>query len=97
MRTKITMLAAPLAFVMLITSQMPANAIVGALMLLDRYIKKEASIALSTPGHAEWCADKYPGYRKQWNNYRIEEGRVAYCASPFYTPPWMKWRPTAGQ
>ena len=73
-------------------SQVPANAFIGALVLADKFIKKEAAIALQTPNHAAWCAKKHPGYRAKWNNYRIPNGRVRYCASPYYSPPWMKWR-----
>ena len=59
------------------------------LVLLDMMFKQSNKQALATPGHAEWCANSRPGYRKQWNNWRQPDGNVTYCASPFYTPPWQ--------
>ena len=74
------------------TMLVPAHAVVAPLVLADRFIKSETQKAIATPRHVEWCAKKYPGYRPQWNNYKIENGRVAWCASPYYTPAWMRWR-----
>lgn len=71
------------------TSCLPASAFLTPFILADAYIKQQAKVALETPGHVEWCLQNHPGFRPQWNNYRIENGRVAYCASPYYTPPWM--------
>ncbi len=72
-------------------SQLPAQAFTP-LMLIDRFIKKETKMALQTPGHVAWCKKNHPGYRPKWNNYRIANGRVKYCASPYFSPSWMKWR-----
>ena len=92
MKYRNRMLVAPLAAALLATTIVPANAFITPLVLADRFIKAQAKIALETPGHVEWCLQNHPGYRPQWNNYRIANGRVAYCASPYYTPPWMQWR-----
>lgn len=81
-----------LAGAYLISAHAPAQAFVGVLMLADAWAKKEAKVALDTPGHAEWCAQMHPGYRKEWNNYPIGDGRIRFCASPYYTPPWLQWR-----
>ena len=78
-----------LAFVF--CGQPSAHAFVGALFLADRAIEISTKEALAIPEHGDWCAQKHPGYRKQWNNYKLEDGRVRYCASPYYTPPWMRW------
>ena len=78
------------ASAMVFSVQPSAHAFIGLFSLADRVIKKEAKIALQTPNHAQWCAKKHPGYRAKWNNYRIANGRVRYCASPYYTPPWKK-------
>ncbi|WP_075996785.1 hypothetical protein [Salaquimonas pukyongi] len=67
-----------------------ANAFLSVFMLADRVIKKENAKALATPGHAAWCAKQQPGYRKKWNNWRLPNGRVKYCASPYFTPMWMQ-------
>jgi len=88
---KLHILAVPIAIAMLSISYLPAHSFVSALILADRYVKNESKIALNTPGHAAWCSRKHPGYRKQWNNYKRPNGRVRHCASPYYTPPWMKW------
>lgn len=70
----------------------PANAFISLFMMADRVVKQENAKALATPGHANWCAKQKPGYRKQWNNWRLPNGRVEYCASPYFTPIWMKGR-----
>jgi hypothetical protein len=80
-----------LAIAFLALFQAPAHAFIGVLMMADAWVKKEAKIALATPGHVEWCAEHHTGYRKEWNNYPIGDGRIKFCASPFYTPPWLKW------
>jgi hypothetical protein len=84
-------LSASLACAMLSVGAPSAHAFIGTFILIDSLAKKEAKVALATPGHAEWCAQQHPGYRKQWNNYLVEGGRVQFCASPYYTPPWMKF------
>jgi hypothetical protein len=61
----------------------------GPIMLADWVIKRSNKEAAATPGHSEWCAKLRPGYRPQWNNWRTSDGRVTYCASPYYTPPWQ--------
>ena len=68
----------------------PASAQLLPLMLLDKGFKEEAKKAKNTPGHVEWCRKKKPGFRAEWNNWRTSDGRVEYCASPYYTPPWRK-------
>ena len=70
----------------------PSNAMVGAAIYADNYVKKQAKIALATPDHARWCAKNHKGYRKEWNTYPVGGGRISHCASPYYTPPWKKWR-----
>jgi len=67
-----------------------ANAQLAPIVLLDMMFKKSNKDAQATPGHVEWCIANFPGYRPQWNNARTPDGRVTYCASPFYTPPWQK-------
>ena len=79
-----------LASAMVLTAPPAANAFLSVFMLAERTIKKENAKALATPGHAAWCAKQRPGYRKQWNNWRLPNGRVKYCASPYFTPVWMK-------
>jgi len=79
----------PAAAAMLFLAQQAAHAQLAPLMLADWMIKKSNKEAAATPGHAEWCAASKPGYRPQWNNWRTSDGRVTYCASPFYTPPWQ--------
>jgi len=74
------------------TFAVPANAFLTPFVLADRVIKQENKKALATPGHAAWCAKQAPGYRKQWNNWRTPNGRVKYCASPYFTPLWMRGR-----
>ncbi len=81
--------ALPLAFAALLASQSASHAFTAPLALMDWAIKKSNKEALATPGHAEWCARSKPGYRAQWNNWRTPDGRVTYCASPYYTPPWQ--------
>lgn len=85
------LLVLPLAAALIAPTVVPANAFITVLALADRYIKQQAKVANETPGHIEWCLKNHPGFRPQWNNYRIENGRVAYCASPYYTPPWMQY------
>ena len=86
-------LAIPLAATIAVLSFAPAQAsgIIGTAMLIDKYIKKEAEVALNTPGHTAWCQQEYRGYRPHVNNFIKPDGRVQYCASPYYTPPWMKF------
>ena len=79
----------PLAVAGLLAAQTAAHAQLAPLMLLDAMIKKSNKEAAATPGHAAWCAASRPGYRAQWNNWRTPDGRVTYCASPYYTPPWQ--------
>ena len=78
------------ATVIMLSTAPAANAFLGVFMLAERTITKESARALATPGHADWCARQQPGYRKQWNNWRLPNGRVKYCASPYFTPLWMK-------
>ncbi|MCG6858400.1 MAG: hypothetical protein LJE67_10065 [Salaquimonas sp.] len=78
----------PLALALLIGGQVAAHAQLAPLVLLDMMVKKSNKDAAATPGHAEWCAQHRPGYRPQWNNWLEKDGRVTYCASPYYTPPW---------
>ena len=80
--------AAGIAF----SSALPANAFISFLMLADRTIQSETRNAIATPGHAAWCAKQRPGYRKKWNNWRLDNGRVKYCSSPYYTLLWMRGR-----
>ena len=81
------MLAAGLAVTMLPVN---ANAFISAFMMADRVIQQENAKAAAIPEHGRWCAKQRPGYRKQWNNWRLDNGRVKYCASPYFTPVWMK-------
>ncbi len=74
---------------LLAISAQQASAQLGPIMLADWAIKRSNKQAAATPGHAEWCARSKPGYRAQWNNWRTSDGRVTYCASPYYTPPWQ--------
>lgn len=92
MSLKTKLLAISVSLPILFAGVLPANAFVSALILADRMVEKSQKEALATPGHIEWCQRKYPGFRPQWNNYKLENGRVAYCASPYYTPPWMAWQ-----
>lgn len=85
------LLIVALSIGMLASSSLVANAWLSLAIMGDRYLKKQAKIALNTPGHATWCSKKHRGYRKEWNTYPRGDGRVRYCASPFYTPPWKKW------
>jgi len=84
------MLALPLAAALFVAGHASANAQVGLLILADNYIKKQSKVAANTPGHTAWCARKHAGYRKEWNSYPRGNGRRRHCASPYYTPPWMK-------
>ena len=81
--------AVPLAFAALLASQTLSQAQLLPLTLLDMMIKKSNKEALAIPEHGAWCARSKPGYRVQWNNWRTPNGRVTYCASPYYTPPWQ--------
>ncbi|MEC9343461.1 MAG: hypothetical protein VYD64_06415 [Pseudomonadota bacterium] len=81
-------LALPIAMAAILAGQGIAHAQLAPIMLLDMMVKRSNKEALATPGHAEWCAASRPGYRAQWNNWRNDDGRVTYCASPYYTPPW---------
>ena len=90
MRKTARILAIPLGVAMFATSQLPAHAVVGSVFALTaRYVQSEAKIAAETPGHAEWCAQRHAGYVKEWNSYPNGKSR-RHCASPLYTPPWMK-------
>ena len=82
--------AALLASAVMLSAAPAANAFISVFILADRVIKQETAKALATPGHAAWCAKQKPGYRKQWNNWRLPNGRVKYCASPYFSPVWMK-------
>jgi hypothetical protein len=86
---KTLLLAIPVAALIFAATAAPSNAFVGLFIMADKWFKDEAKKAAQTPGHAEWCASFRPGYRPQWNNWRLPNGRVTYCASPFYTPPWQ--------
>ena len=91
MRKRARILVIPMAFALIATSQLPAHAVVGTLFALAaEYIQSEAKIAFETPGHAEWCAQRHARYVAEWNSYPVANGRRRHCASPFYTPPWMK-------
>lgn len=92
-------LVLPLALAISAATFVPAQAsgVLGAAIMIDKYLKKEAQVALSTPGHTSWCVQKYPGYRPHINNFIKPNGRVQYCASPYYTPPWMKFGANAMQ
>jgi hypothetical protein len=87
--------ALPLALTMLVASQSVSYAQLAPLYLLDQWIKKSNKEAQAIPEHVQWCLEHHPGYRPQWNNWRTANGRVAYCASPYYTPPWQA--PFAGR
>lgn len=87
-----TILLSTIAATMALSSTLPANAFISWLMLADRTIKSETKKAIATPGHVEWCAKQAPGYRKEWNNWRLPNGRVKYCSSPYYTLLWMRGR-----
>ncbi len=69
-----------------------AHAVVGAFVLADKYFKEEVKKAINTPGHVEWCMSYKPGYRPQWNNWRLPNGRVTYCSSPYYSVPWNPYK-----
>ena len=86
-RTRLAVLS--LALGGLFAGQGGAQAQLLPLTLLDMMIKTSNKEALAVPGHAAWCAQSRPGYRAQWNNWRTPEGRVTYCASPYYSPPWQ--------
>lgn len=90
MKKFVIVLAAPVAAILLSATVQPAGAVVAPLVLADRFLKAEAKKAFNTPGHVQWCLKNHPGFRPKWNNYRIENGRVKYCASPYYSPPWMR-------
>lgn len=81
-----------IAGILLASQSIPANAQLSFFMMADRIVKNETAKAIATPGHAEWCARQEPGYRKKWNNWRTPNGRVKYCASPYFTPVWMRGR-----
>ena len=81
--------ALPLALGLLFAGECAAHAQLAPLVLLDMMIKKSNKEAQAIPEHLAWCAQNHPGYRPQWNNWRTPDGRVAYCASPYYTPPWQ--------
>lgn len=99
MRISNTMMALPVALAIAVASHVPASAsgIIGIGILVDKYLKQEAEVALNTPGHTQWCLQKYPGYRPHINNFIKPDGRVQFCASPYYTPPWMRWGQQAAQ
>lgn len=86
-RSRIGILA--LAVAGLLAGQTNAHAFTSVFAMLDMMVKKSNKEALATPGHAAWCAKSRPGYRAKWNNWREPNGRVSYCASPYYTPPWQ--------
>ncbi len=91
--SKVTVLF--LALAITVTGQVPAQAFTSLISLTIWVIRNDTKKALLIPQHAAWCAKKHPGYRAKWNNYRIPNGRVRYCASPYHTPSWMK--PVASQ
>lgn len=78
-----------LAFGLVAASQGAAHAFTTPFVLLDMMVKQSNKEALAIPEHGKWCAEHHPGYRVQWNNWRTADGRVAYCASPYYTSPWQ--------
>jgi hypothetical protein len=92
MKLRQTLVIAAATAGLLLTAALPANAFISMFVMADRVIKKENKKALATPGHAAWCAKQAPGFRKQWNNWRTPNGRVKYCASPYFTPLWMRGR-----
>lgn len=83
------LIAMPLALGVLLASQGVSHAQSAPLVLLDMMIQKSNKEARAIPEHVEWCKQHHPGYRAQWNNWRNADGRVSYCASPYYTPPWQ--------
>jgi hypothetical protein len=85
---KSRVLTLPLGAAVLFLSAAASHAQLAPIMFADWFIKKTTKEALATPGHAEWCAQSRPGYRKQWNNWRTPDGRVTYCSSPYFTVPW---------
>ena len=84
---KTTVLLMTLAAFMV--SQVPAQAFSGIITVVIWAIRADTKKALEIPRHAKWCARQHPGYRTKWNNYRIPNGRVKYCASPYHMPAWM--------
>ena len=62
------------------------------LTMADKFIRETTAKAIATPGHAAWCARQRPGYRKQWNNWRNDNGRVTYCSSPYFSLPWRPYK-----
>ncbi len=82
--------AATLAIALLIPA-LPASAQLAPIAFADWYIKETTKKALATPGHAQWCAKSRPGYRKQWNNWREDTGRVTHCSSPYFSVPWRPY------
>ncbi|MFZ1815307.1 MAG: hypothetical protein WBO55_18350 [Rhizobiaceae bacterium] len=88
-----TIAAALLALALTLGVQSAAHAFITPFIMMDRWIKSENSKALATPGHAEWCAQNKPGYRRQWNNWRKSDGTVTYCSSPFYS---LQFKPYQG-
>lgn len=72
-----------------VVSHVPAQAYTGVISLAIWAIRADTKKALEIPQHAKWCARQHPGYRVQWNNYRIPNGRVKYCSSPYHMPAWM--------
>ena len=81
--------ALPVALALLLAGQSISYAQLAPFVLLDMMIKKSNKEARAIPEHVQWCLQHHPGYRPQWNNWRTPDGRVAYCASPYYTPPWQ--------
>ena len=84
---KIAVLLSTLAIFMV--GQVPAHAFTSLISVVIWAIRADTKKALEIPQHAAWCAKQHPGYRAKWNNYRIPNGRVKYCASPYHMPSWM--------
>ncbi len=84
---KFTVLIMTLAIIMV--GQVPAQAVTSIIALAVWAVRADTKKALEIPQHIKWCAKQHPGYRAKWNNYRIPNGRVKYCASPYHMPAWM--------
>jgi len=78
-----------MSLAVIMVGQAPAQAFTSVISLAIWAVRQDTKKALEIPQHAAWCAKQHPGYRAKWNNYRVANGRVKYCASPYHMPAWM--------
>lgn len=79
------------ALLLPIFTPIAAHSFTFLLTMSAKMISDENKRAIATPGHVGWCKANIPGYVAKWNSYKNSVGRVKYCASPYYTPSWMKY------